>query len=48
MAKQVQIRQGTAAQNTEFTGAKGELIYLTDTKNLVMHDGTTVGGQGNT
>ena len=45
MAKQVQIRKGTAAQNLEFTGAEGELVYLTDIKNLVMHDGINSGGK---
>ena len=41
---QVQIRSGTAAQVDAFTGAAGELTYDTDTGQLRVHDGSTVGG----
>ena len=44
MSLSVQLRRGTAAQNSTFTGSVGELIYTTDTKKLFVHDGTTVGG----
>jgi hypothetical protein len=41
---QVQLRNGTAAQVDTFTGASGELTYDTDTGQLRVHDGSTVGG----
>ena len=44
MAISVQIRRGTSSQNTSFTGAVGELVYTTDTKDLYVHDGSTAGG----
>jgi hypothetical protein len=44
MSIEVQLRRGTASQNSGFTGVEGELIYVTDTKELVVHDGSTVGG----
>jgi hypothetical protein len=44
MSIQVQLRQGTAAENSAFTGAEGELVYTTDTKKLFVHDGSTAGG----
>jgi hypothetical protein len=44
MSIQVQLRRGTATQNSAFTGAVGELVYATDTKELFIHDGVTVGG----
>ena len=44
MSISVQIRRGTATQNTSFTGAAGELIYTTDDKKLYVHDGSTAGG----
>jgi hypothetical protein len=44
MSIQVQLRQGTAAENSAFTGAEGELVYTTDTKKLFVHDGSTLGG----
>lgn len=44
MTKQVQIRRGTTAQHTVFTGAIGEITYDTDKKTLLTHDGSTVGG----
>ena len=44
MSIQVQLRRGTVAQNSAFTGAVGELVYATDTKELFIHDGVTAGG----
>jgi len=44
MSIQVQLRQGTAAQNAAFVGAAGELVYTIDTKELYVHDGSTAGG----
>lgn len=44
MSLSVQLRRGTASQNSTFTGAVGELIYTTDTKKLFVHDGSTAGG----
>jgi hypothetical protein len=41
---QVQLRNGTAAQVDTFTGASGELTYDTDTGQVRIHDGSTVGG----
>jgi hypothetical protein len=43
-ARQVQFRRGTAAQNTAFTGAPGEVTVNTDTDQLHVHDGVTPGG----
>jgi hypothetical protein len=44
MSIEVQIRRGTNAENAEFTGQEGEIVYTTDTKDLFVHDGSTVGG----
>ena len=44
MAYAVQFRRGTTAQHATFTGAAGEVTVNTDTNELVVHDGTTVGG----
>jgi len=44
MSIQVQLRRGSSAQNSAFTGQAGELIYTTDTKELFIHDGVTAGG----
>ena len=45
MANRLQLRKGTTAQNTAFTGAVGELTYDTEKKQLRVHDGITVGGK---
>ena len=45
MAKRLQLRRGTTAQNNAFTGAVGELTYDTEKKQLRVHDGSTVGGK---
>ena len=44
MSIEVQLRRGSALQNSTFTGAVGELVYATDTKELFIHDGVTPGG----
>lgn len=44
MSNQVQIRRGTSAEHAVFTGAVGELTINTDTNDLIIHDGATVGG----
>ena len=45
MTKQVQFRRGTTAQHTTFTGALAEVTVDTDLDVVVVHDGSTVGGQ---
>ncbi len=40
----LQIRRGTDANRLTITPEAGELIYTTDTKELCVGDGTTVGG----
>ncbi len=44
MARVLQIRRGTTAQNDNFTGLSGELSFDTETKTLRVHDGTRLGG----
>lgn len=44
MARILQIRRGTTAQNDNFTGMTGEISFDTDTKTLRVHDGETLGG----
>jgi hypothetical protein len=44
MSGQLQLRRGTTAQNSTFTGAVGELIYNTDDGSLISHNGVTAGG----
>ncbi len=44
MAKQVQMRRGTTAQHSSFTGAAGEVTVDTDKDVVVVHDGATAGG----
>lgn len=39
-----QFRGGTTVQHATFTGADREITVDTDTNTLVVHDGTTVGG----
>lgn len=41
---QVQLRRGTTAQHSAFTGAVGEVTVDTDKHSLVVHDGATAGG----
>lgn len=44
MARQVQMRRGTAAETAAFTGAVGEVTVDTDDDRLVVHDNSTAGG----
>lgn len=44
MAKQLQLRRGTTAQHSTFTGAIGEVTVNTDNNKLIVHDGVTAGG----
>lgn len=44
MAKVLQLRRGTTAQNDAFTGAEGEVTVDTEKKTLRLHDGATAGG----
>jgi len=44
MATQVQLRRGTTAAHSTFTGALGEVTVDTDKDTLVVHDGGTAGG----
>lgn len=44
MARQLQLRRGTTAQHTVFTGAAGEVTIDTDKDALVVHDGVQAGG----
>lgn len=45
MAKQLQLRRGSTAQHSSFTGAVGEITIDTDKDTLVVHDGYTQGGE---
>src|SRR6056300_573587 len=40
----LQVRRGTNAERLGITPLVGELIYVTDTKQLYVGDGTTAGG----
>ena len=42
--KRIQLKRGTTAQNSTFTGLNGEVTVDTTKKTLVVHDGTTMGG----
>jgi len=44
MSTQVAIRRGNTAQTAAFTGVVAELTVDTDKKIVVVHDGTTAGG----
>ncbi len=44
MARVLQLRRGTAAQNDNFTGLSGEVTFDTDAKTLRVHDGVMLGG----
>lgn len=44
MTSAVQRRRGTTAQHASFTGLLGEFTYDTDKKTVVVHDGSTAGG----
>jgi Major tropism determinant N-terminal domain len=38
------VRRGTDSQRLTITPAEGEILYTTDTKNVFVGDGTTLGG----
>ena len=42
--RKLKPRKGTTAQNNAYTGANGEITVDTSKKTLVVHDGTTAGG----
>ena len=44
MARQIQLRRGTADQHETFTGAEGEVTFDITNKTLRAHDGSTPGG----
>ena len=44
MATQIQLRRGTTAQHSGFTGAVAEVTVDTDKETVVVHDGSTAGG----
>ena len=44
MAKILQIRRGSGAQNDNFTGLDGEITFDKDAKTIRVHDGQTLGG----
>ena len=44
MAKKLQLRRGTKAEHSSFTGAEGEVTYDTTNKVLICHDGSQAGG----
>jgi hypothetical protein len=44
VAKQLQLRKGTAIEHNTFTGADGEVTVDTTNRTLRVHDGSTVGG----
>lgn len=45
MSRQIQIRRGSAAEHSNFTGAIGEITMDTTNKTLRVHDGVTPGGK---
>ena len=45
MAKQLQLRRGTTTQHSSFTGLDGEVTVDTTKKTVVVHDGSTAGGE---
>ena len=40
----LQLRRGTTAEHSAFTGLVGEVTIDTTKDTIVVHDGTTVGG----
>lgn len=44
MAFALQLRRGTTAQHSTFTGLIGEVTIDTDKDTIVIHDGSTAGG----
>ena len=44
MSSLLKLRRGSALAHSTFTGSEGETTYVTDTHELVTHNGSTVGG----
>lgn len=44
MARVLKHKRGTTAQHAAYTGPAGEVTVDTDKKTIVIHDGTTAGG----
>jgi hypothetical protein len=44
MAFAIQLRRGTTAQHSTFTGLEGEITIDTTKDTVVVHDGVTAGG----
>ena len=44
MSVQLRLRRGTRTDHEAFTGAEGEITYVTDEPSLRVHDGSTIGG----
>lgn len=44
MANALQLRRGTTAQHSTFTGLVGEVTVDTDKDTIIVHDGATAGG----
>jgi len=44
MSVQLRLRRGTRTDHEAFTGAEGEISYVTDEPSLRVHDGSTIGG----
>lgn len=40
----LQLRRGTTAEHSTFTGLVGEITVDTDKDTIVVHDGSTAGG----
>jgi len=44
MTTQLQLRRGTTAEHSAFTGAEGEITVDTTKDTVVVHDGAIAGG----
>ena len=44
MSFAIQLRRGTTAEHSTFTGLLGEVTVDTDKDTIVVHDGSTAGG----
>ena len=44
MSEQLQLRRGNASQVAAFAGASGEVVIDTDNSQVIVNDGSTVGG----
>lgn len=45
MATAIQRRRGSSAQHANFTGLSGEITVDTDLNTIIVHDGSTAGGE---